>query len=254
MVVGEAARHLAEGGFATVLCNWIHGESWADPLRSWVAGTGCDALLLHYATIAPPEYAARWNVELRAREPGVYESTVRRWVDYYAAEGISRIGLGAVILRRRQDAACWVRALDMAAGPSCPSSEQILRLFDAADFLESECGRHLFRHVYRFVDGHRVDQTLSHTAGQYLVGPAVFRQVPGIGLEAPIDARALDVLLECDGQRRLGDLVVEAALGRGEAAEDVSGLVEGPVRQLIERGFMVPIVDTSDDLNRQRQQ
>src|SRR5688572_8695768 len=30
MVVREAAGHLAEGGFATILVNWIHDESWSD--------------------------------------------------------------------------------------------------------------------------------------------------------------------------------------------------------------------------------
>ena len=175
---------------------------------------------------------------------------MRRWVDYYAAERITRIGFGAVILRRRPGAAHWVRALEMATGPSGPSSDHILRLFDAADFLESERGRNVSGHVYGFVDGHRVDQTLNFAAGAYAVGPAVFRLARGIGIEAHVDARALDVLIACDGRRRLSDLVAEAALGRGEAVEDVSRLVEPPVRQLVERGFMVPIVDTSDDMKR----
>jgi methylase of polypeptide subunit release factors len=243
MVVREAAGHLAESGFATVLCNWVHDDDWGAPLRAWVADTGCDALLLHYATVAPAEYAARWNVELRARAPQAFDATVRRWVDYYDAEGIARIGMGAVILRRREGAACWVRTLDMAAGPSCPSSDAILRLFDAGDFLASDASRNLWAHAYRFVDGHRVDQSLSYPAGAYVVGPAVFRCVPGIGVEAHVDARALDVLLECNPHRRLGEVVAEAAERRGEAEDDVRRLVEVPVRDLVERGFLVPVVD-----------
>lgn len=243
MVVREAADHLVEGGFATVLCNWVHDDDWAAPLRDWVAGTGCDALLLHYATVLPAEYAARWNLELRARAPQLYEATVRRWTDYYAAEEIARIGLGAVVLRRRAAASCWVRALDMAQGPTCPSSDAILRLFDAGDFLESDAGRNLGAHAYRFVDGHRVDQTLSHQAGAYVVGPAVFRCLPGIGVEAHVDPRALDVLLECNQHRRLDELVADAAKRRGEKADDVRKLAEAPVRHLVECGFLVPVVD-----------
>ena len=242
MVIREAAGHLAEGGFATVLCNWAHDDSWAEPLRAWVAGTGCDALLLHYATVDPAEYAARWNLELRAREPRTYETTVRRWADYYTAEGIARIGLGAVILRRREGATHWVRPLDMAQGPSCPSSDHILRLFDAGDFLESDAGRNLWAHAYRFVDGHRVDQSLSYPAGAYVVGPAVFRCLPGIGVEAHVDARALDVILDCDRHQPLGNLVTEAAKRRGETESDVKRLVEAPVRSLVEQGFLVPVI------------
>jgi methylase of polypeptide subunit release factors len=242
MVVRETAGHLADGGFATILCNWIHDASWADPLRSWVTETGCDALLLHYATVDPPGYAARWNSELHTRAPGAFEAAVRRWIDYYRAEEITRIGLGAVILRRRHAATNWVRELDMATGPTCPSSDHVLRLFGAADFLQSY-GSELLRHTFKLVDGHRVDQTLSHSAGKYLVGPAVFRCLPGIGLEARIDARALEVILECDGHRALGDLVAEAALRREEADGSVAELVEEQVRQLVERGFMIPIVN-----------
>jgi methylase of polypeptide subunit release factors len=243
MVVREAAGHLAEGGFATVLCNWVHGDSWDEPLRAWVADTGCDALLLHHATIDPAEYATRWNLELRARGPRAFEDTVRRWTDYYAAEGIARIGLGGVILRRREGATHWVRPLDMAQGPTCSSSDAILRLFDASDFLESDAGRNLWRHVYRFVDGHRVDQTLSHPAGAYVVGPAVFRCQPGIGVEARVDARALDILLECSQDRRLEELVAEAAERRDETEDDVRKLIEAPVCHLVERGFLVPVVN-----------
>jgi methylase of polypeptide subunit release factors len=245
MVIREAAKHLAEGGFATVLCNWAHGDSWTEPLRSWVADTGCDALLLHYATVAPAEYAARWNLELRARQPRDYESTVRRWTDYYASEGIGRIGLGAVILRRRAGTTHWVRPLDMAQGPSRQSSDHILRLFAAGDFLESDAGRRLWQHAYGFVDGHRVDQTLSYPAGAYVIEPAVFRCMPGIGLEARVEARALDVLLDCSSDRSLVDVVTEAAQRRGETENDVKKLVEAAVRDLVEKGFLVPVINDS---------
>ena len=243
MVIREAARHLAEGGFATILCNWIHDESWSEPLRAWVARTGCDALLLHYATADAANYAARWNSELQAREPGTFEATVRRWLDYYRAESISRIGLGAVILRRRSNTTNWVRALDMAAGPSCPSGDHLLRLFDAADFLESRNGHELFQYAYKFVDGHRIDQTLAYPAGKYVAGPAIFRCLPGLGLESRVAPGALEVLLECDGRRLLKDLIAETAERRHEPAAAVATLVEEPVRQLIERGFMFPVVN-----------
>src|SRR5439155_21335339 len=159
MVVREAGRYLSDNGFATILCNWIHDdESWVEPLKPWVAESGCDALLLHFATLDPADYAARWNLELRLSAPKAFEAAVRRWTDYYRDEGITRIGFGAVILRRRAGAAHWVRALDAAVGPTAPSGDHILRLFDAADFLESCRGDGLLRHAFALVDGHRIDQ------------------------------------------------------------------------------------------------
>jgi methylase of polypeptide subunit release factors len=243
-IVRETSEHLAEGGFATILCNWIQDGSGVDPIREWVLGTGCDALLLHYGTLDPSAYAVRWNLELRTSEPRIFEETVRRWLDYYRAEAITGIACGAAILRRRPGAPNWVRALEMAAAPSCQSSDHILRLFNAADFLELRPhAAELLCHAFALVDGHRLDQTLDYVRGTYAVGPAIFRFRPGLGLEARIDARALEVLLECDGRRTLGALVADVAARRGDDEAAVATLVEKTARLLVESGFMVPITD-----------
>jgi len=242
MVIGNAARHLANGGFATVLCNWVHEESWIANIRNWVTDTGCDALLLHFATVDAAPYAARWNLEMKTVAPDLFNATVRRWMEYYRAEGISQIGFGAVILRRRQAASHWVRALNMATGPTCPSRDHILRLFAAADFLETQF-EGLLRQTFKLVDGHRIDQTLTYPAGKYVVGPAVFRSYPGIGIETHVDARALEILLECDGRRSLDDLATDAANRMGEPKAVIAELVEEPVRKLVEHGFMIPIIN-----------
>jgi methylase of polypeptide subunit release factors len=242
MVVRESARHLADGGFATVLCNWIHDGDWAAAIEPWVEGTGCDALFLHYATLDPLNYAMRWNSELRARDRQQFDTTVRRWLEYFRRERVEQIAFGGVILRRRDSVASnWVRALKMAEGPTGVCSDQMLRLFGAADFLESAAGQDPFRHAYTLVDGHTVSQTLGFRDGHYGVAPAIFRCVPGLGLDAPVDARALEVLLECRAERTLGELVQATAADRGEPVEAVQALVEPAVRRLIEGGFMIPV-------------
>ncbi|HEX8032181.1 MAG TPA: class I SAM-dependent methyltransferase [Vicinamibacterales bacterium] len=242
MVVRESARHLADGGFATVLCNWIHDGHWADAIRPWIADTGCDALLLHYATLDPVNYAMRWNTELRARDPRAFETTVRRWLDYFRREGIEQIAFGGIVLRRRDAASShWARALPMTEGPTGPCSDQILRLFDAADFLESPRGQDLFAQSFTLLNGHTVDQTLRYRDGQYAVAPAIFKCVPGLGLQAPVDARALEVLLECRGDRTLGELVAATAADRGEPVDAVRALIAPTARELVERGFMIPV-------------
>jgi len=244
MVVREAARHLADGGFATVLCNWIHDGDWAAAIRPWVEATGCDALFLHYATLDPLNYAMRWNAELRGRDPQAFDATVRRWLDYFRREHVEQIAFGGIILRRRDGVSShWTRALKMSEGPTGACSDQILRLFDAADFLESPAGQDLFRHAYTLVEGHTVNQALDFRDGKYGVAPAIFRCVPGIGLEAPVDARVLEVVLECRADRTLSELVTATAADRGESVEAVQALVGPAVRELVQRGFMVPVSD-----------
>jgi methylase of polypeptide subunit release factors len=244
MVVRESAAHLADGGFATVLCNWIHDGDWAAAIRPWVEGTGCDAIFLHYATLDPKTYAMRWNTELRGRDLPAFEATVRRWLDYFRRERIEQIAFGGVILRRRSGAAThWVRALAMADGPTGACSDQILRLFDAADFLESPAGKDLLGHAYTLVEGHTVNQALAFRDGQYGVAPAIFQIVPGLGLDVPVDARALEVLFECGAGRTLGDIISAIARDRGEPDGALAALLLPAVRQLIEAGFMIPVPD-----------
>ena len=124
-------------------------------------------------------------------------------------------------------------------------SDPILRLFDAADFLESPRAQDLYAHAYSLVDKHRIDQVLGYSDGKYAVAPAIFRKSPGLGLEAPIDARALEVVLECTPEQTLGDLVEATAAARGEPVDEVKALVGETVRQLVEKGFMVPVVTGS---------
>ena len=139
-VVRGAAAHLRPGGFATVLCNWIcraPDETW-QPMASWAEGLPCDTLLISHGVIEPLRYAARWNEPLR-KDPAAYATAVSRWLDYYEREGVSGIGIGAVVLRGR-DGSGWVRGLDAPRPATGAAGEHIVRLFEATDRL-ADLGR-----------------------------------------------------------------------------------------------------------------
>ena len=61
-VTREVAAHLAEGGFGAITVSWAAdpGDDDALPVRHWVAGTGCDAWILHYRTEDPLTTARNW--------------------------------------------------------------------------------------------------------------------------------------------------------------------------------------------------
>src|SRR5262249_41057278 len=79
--VRGAAEHLREGGMAFVLVGWGRAaqQHWAEPLREWVEGLGCDAWLLHHTSSDPLEYAAGFNRPLATVDPEGYARTVERW-------------------------------------------------------------------------------------------------------------------------------------------------------------------------------
>src|SRR5439155_17883649 len=64
-LVRAAPAHLRDGGLAHVLCDWVHGtgEDPFEPLRRWVDGAGCDALLLHFSSQAAFAYAGTYARE-----------------------------------------------------------------------------------------------------------------------------------------------------------------------------------------------
>lgn len=131
----EAPAHLEEGGFAHVMGNWIHGrdEDWRAPVERWLAGSGCDALLLRYGDLDLVSYAAHWNLPLTARGSEPFLAAVDRWLDYYRRAGIEGISEGMVVLRRRSGGANWVRAIEVPGSPTGRAGDHVLRLFEARD-------------------------------------------------------------------------------------------------------------------------
>ena len=103
-MVRQAPGALAEGAFATILVSWVHqpGEEWSARPRTWVAETGCDALLLHYGTQDPLTHAASWAREPSGGDEAAFGAMLDRWLAYLAGEAIDGIAYGAIVLRRRE--------------------------------------------------------------------------------------------------------------------------------------------------------
>ena len=134
-LLGEVPAQLEEGGFAHVMGNWIHGrdEDWRAPVENWLAGSGCDALLLRYTGTDLVTYAALWNLPLAAGGAEHFLELVDRWLDYYRREGIEAISEGMVVLRRRSGGRNWVRAIEVPGEPNGPAGDHLLRLFEARE-------------------------------------------------------------------------------------------------------------------------
>jgi SAM-dependent methyltransferase len=204
----EAPAHLEEGGFAHVMGNWAHGrdEDWRPPVEAWLAGSGCDALLLKYATIDPVAYAAQWNRLLLAQGREPFLSAVDRWLDYYRREGIGAITEGMVVLRRRSGGSNWVRAIEVAGEPAGPAGDHVLRLFEARD------RRDEIADDDAMLDA-RLDLVLGLRASWRAEGrglgekQARLQLENGVGFAAPVSAALAERIGSLDGSRRLGELV-----------------------------------------------
>jgi methylase of polypeptide subunit release factors len=224
-VVRGAAAHLREGGHATIMCNWVcrdADETW-QPLVEWVAETGCDALLLAHEPVDLFHYAARWNEPLR-NDPDAFGEAIERWLDSYEHAGVVGIGIGAIVLRRREGNN-WHRGYDLEQPASGAAGEHILRLFASVDAPLGD-DDDVLAGSFSLVPGHRLEQRLVYKH-EYELSDVTMLLDDGVGLVARVDAAALPALFALDPERPLRQAVTDAA--------DVLPTI----RRLYDRGFLM---------------
>ena len=101
-VVREAAEHLTDGGFATMLVSWL-GRSRREPDErawEWVQHIGCDSWILPVDEASPLEHAERWNAHLEDT-PAQHDDALARWTSYLQEHDAEVVTEGAVLLHRR---------------------------------------------------------------------------------------------------------------------------------------------------------
>jgi methylase of polypeptide subunit release factors len=241
-VVERVGGYLTDGGIAHVLCSWVHGrdEEWAPAPLAWAAASGCDALVLHYASHEPLEYATSWNRPLQRTDPAEFEATVDRWLAYYAEAGIERIATGVVILRRRGNRRAWHRPVEVPEAPTGLGGAHVERLLAAQDELGRLPGPEaLLQERLRPVAGQRLDQAMLYRDGAYLPDAALMRRDPGIGVVARVDPRVMPVIVGCDGRRTLGELIDRATeRSSGKERVELATLCFATVRTAYELGLL----------------
>ncbi len=149
-VVVEAALHLAEDGFASMLVSWL-ADSEDDPdahVRAWVADNGCDAWLLSLSAADPLDHAAAWNDHLAA-DPEALAETVDEWAGYLEELGAGWVTEGAVVQHRRTGSRNLVRADEADEDDLEYASDQVERVFRGLALLAEEGDAALENHRLR---------------------------------------------------------------------------------------------------------
>jgi methylase of polypeptide subunit release factors len=240
-IVLSAAAHLEEGGRAIVLVSWglAREQPWEEPLRAWVESTGCDALLLHYASHDPLRHAASWNEPL-ARDALAYGDAIDRWLEYFGTLGIEIVAYGAVVLRRRSGSN-WIRCEDLGGASFGPSGDEVDRLLRTQDWLgvlpDDDA---LLEERLRLVERHRLEQTLRCRDGAFAVADATLTLEQGLPFRAAVDGVSATLLTRLDGTRTLREAVAETVelLGVGAELGKLEGAAGHVARRMLELGFL----------------
>jgi methylase of polypeptide subunit release factors len=218
-VVG-AARHLRDGGFASILCSWITESG----PRRWLDGSGCDAWVLELTTDSPVTYAVRWNSAPGRRGAAVAEAA-EPWLADYRARGIEAISTGIVVLRRRAGAN-WIRFDELTLGPRGDAGAHVERVFAAQDELTSLGDEGLLAAALVLAPGTLLVER--RRAGGALERARITVE-EGIPLRGAVPVSLAPVLAALDGRRPLAELLEPSA-----SAEALPGL-----RELVARGLLV---------------
>jgi methylase of polypeptide subunit release factors len=242
-VVGGVPAHLEEGGFAHLLVSWAHDADaeWSEPLREWVAGSGCDAWLLHYKSDDPVTHAASWLGPLAERDEAAHRAALDRWVSYLRAERVEAVGYGAIVLRRRSDVENWIRTDEIPLDRLESASRHTLRVFAAADLL-AEVGTTLLDERLVLVDGHRIEQSLVVRDGAVVVEGQTLELADGLRFRAGLDRYAAALVRALGTPRPVRDALATAAAELQLAGEDralFDAAARDVVTRLFELGFLV---------------
>jgi hypothetical protein len=235
---------LAEGGTGQLLANWVipTDRPWQERLTEWFAGGGYDAWVWQREVADPGEYVALWLRDA-GEQPGSprWNSRYDAWLDWFEAAGVAAVGMGLITLWRTD------------------ADDPVLVLEDVPQALEQPIGAHLpaWRDRQRWLggtsDAELLGTRLATSPGvvrertEVLAGSgwqdagARIRQSSAMRWEIEVDDAVAALLAGCDGRTPLEMPVrlLAAALGRSEP-EVSAGLVP-VVRDLIGRGFLVPV-------------
>ncbi len=237
-VVTEAAEHLADDGFASVLVSWLAASS-DEPdehVHEWIDGNGCDAWILGLSGSDPLDHAAGWNDHLSS-DPDAYNATIDDWTSYFDELGAHWITEGAVVLHRRAGDHHIVRA-DAADEDELEfASDQIERVFAALAALATD-GEAVLDRRLRLADEVRFDQELDRKGA---VTSTLLVLDEGTCPDVEIALDTAEVLTALDGATTLDQAVQRVArredLSKRETAE-LRDEVRGVARNLLELGAL----------------
>jgi len=236
-----APGHLEEGGFLHLLAHWPlrRGEKSAPRLEEWLGGLGCDAWVMIQARLPAADYTRANLMELHYPRSPEYVEAYVRGIDYFAAEGVEEIGLGALTLRRRSGAQNWLHIED---SPRLLGNcgEDVARGFEARDLLAGDPdGTGLLGARLVVEEGLELHQdAVIGEGGTWENRAAEFRRTRGLGYVGNTDPVAAGLLVRCDGSATIAELIEGLARASGQPVDSVREPALAALRTMIELGFV----------------
>jgi len=245
-IIRRTPAHLAEGGFAQVRCNWVRisGRNWLERLTGWLAGSGCDAWIIHSHTDSTDVYADNWLRQDEVTDRERFVDQYDRWMTYYDQQQIEAIDSGLITLRRRAGGRNWIR-VDTDRSVNHPNGEAILVGFAARDLLERYSDHEALlglrlrcRPELRFV------QFLKPTESGWRIENA-HCELGALQFAGEVNALVFHLLALCQGEHPLATVLAQVAGRLGQEPDAIGPAGLAAARSLVEQGFLWPADDAT---------
>jgi methylase of polypeptide subunit release factors len=238
LVTGLPA-HLAPGGWAQLLANWVHrrGQDWESRVGAWLAEAGCDAWVVQREVQDPAEYVATWLRDSGEAGGEGYVAAYDAWLGALEDAGIEAVGFGWVALRR-SDAAPVVRVEDWPHAVEQPMGPHVQGWAQRTGWLRSADDEALLGARLRVADD--VVQEQLGAPGAEDPEHVLLRQHRGMRRAERVGTVLGGVVGACDGTLALGAIIDAVAAILDEDVSVVRRDTLTDVRRLVADGFLLP--------------
>ena len=249
LVVRGAANHLAPGGVAVVLGNWLHvaGEDWRDRLAEWVSDLRVSAWIVERDSQSVAEYAATWLGDAGMTDGPEFDAAMGQWLDMFADERCEAVGFGWIVLSAPEPTAVptaqpWIVVEDLSHSPRLPWGDEVRDFLAGCDLVDATSLPELLSADLRLSDGvivttaahsadGRLDQLPPRLGRPSTVGPGGWRS------DVAVPPGLLAALL-ADSDTPIGERLDAAAQAEGLEPLDVLGSALMGLRELMRIGIV----------------
>jgi len=241
-VVLDAAAHLADGGFATLLVSWL-AEDEDEPderVLDWAEQTRCDSWILSTWESDPLDHASEWNVHL-ADDLDALGRALDEWTAYFEDLGVHWISEGAVLLHKRPGGG-EARVDSIDPDEVSVADEQIQRAFASrARLAELDGDDDLPEQRFSVEMAFWMEQELEPRRGRVSIVDARIQLSEGTNSAVEVGPGVLDVVASLDGRTQLRDVIHTVAERLGMSGNERARLERDAVEatyELLELGAL----------------